>query len=153
MNPGLQHCRQTLYRLSHQGSPYSEVIAFSNTALVRKVCFQHLLCTPAHASWHCTHMSLLSLPSDPRFWGSISNNIYLYLLSLGNLGLPCGSDGKEYSGNAGDLASIPRLGRSPGEGDGYPLQCSGLENSIDYTEEPEIKLPTSTGSSKKQESS
>ena len=41
------------------------------------------------------------------------------------------------------------MGRSPGEGDGYPLQYSGLENSIDYTEEPEIKLPTSTGSSKK----
>ena len=31
-----------------------------------------------------------------------------------------------------DLGSIPRLGRSPGEGKGYPLQYSGLENSIDY---------------------
>ena len=33
----------------------------------------------------------------------------------------------------GDLGSIPRLGRSPGEGNGYPLQYSGLENSIDCT--------------------
>ena len=31
----------------------------------------------------------------------------------------------------GDLGSIPCLGRSPGEGKGYPLQCSGLENSMD----------------------
>ena len=33
----------------------------------------------------------------------------------------------------GDLGSIPGLGRSPGEGKGYPLQYSGLENSMDYT--------------------
>ena len=33
--------------------------------------------------------------------------------------------------NAGDLGSIPWLGRSPGEGKGYPLQYSGLENSKD----------------------
>ena len=33
----------------------------------------------------------------------------------------------------GDLGSISRLGRSPGEGQGYPLQYSGLENSMDYT--------------------
>ena len=35
------------------------------------------------------------------------------------------------NGNAGDSGSIPGLGRSPGEGKGYPLQCSGLENSMD----------------------
>ena len=38
---------------------------------------------------------------------------------------------KESACNAGDLGSIPRLGRSPGEGKGYPLQYSGLENSRD----------------------
>ena len=42
-----------------------------------------------------------------------------------------GSDGKESACNAGDLGSIPGLGRSPGEGKGYPLQYSGLENSMD----------------------
>ena len=48
-----------------------------------------------------------------------------------NLGFPCGSAGKESAGNAGDLGSIPELGRSPGEGKGYPLQFSGLGNSVD----------------------
>ena len=46
------------------------------------------------------------------------------------LGFPCGSAGKESACNAGDLGSIPGLGRSPGEGKGYPLQDSGLENSM-----------------------
>ena len=44
-----------------------------------------------------------------------------------------GSDGKESACNAGDLGLIPGLGRSPGEGKGYPLQCSGLENPMDYS--------------------
>ena len=44
---------------------------------------------------------------------------------------PGGLDGKESACNAGDLGLIPGLERSPGEGKGYPLQCSGLENSID----------------------
>ena len=39
--------------------------------------------------------------------------------------------GKESACSAGDLGSIPGLGRSPGEGKGYPLQYSGLENSMD----------------------
>ena len=43
----------------------------------------------------------------------------------------CGPAGKESVCNAGDLGSIPELGRSPGEGNGYPLQYSGLENSMD----------------------
>ena len=43
----------------------------------------------------------------------------------------CGSVGKESVCNVGDLGSIPRLGRSPGEGKGYPLQYSGLENFMD----------------------
>ena len=45
-------------------------------------------------------------------------------------GFPGGSAGKESAGNVGDLGSIPGLGRSPGEGKGYPLQYSGLENSM-----------------------
>ena len=49
------------------------------------------------------------------------------------LGFPCGLAGKEYTCNAGDLGLIPGLGRSPGEGKGYPLQYSRLENSMDYT--------------------
>ena len=42
-----------------------------------------------------------------------------------------GSDGKESACNAGDLGLIPGLGRSPGEGDNYPLQYFCLENSMD----------------------
>ena len=49
------------------------------------------------------------------------------------LGFTCGSAGKESTCNAGDLASIPGLGRSPGEPKGYPLPYSGLENSMDCT--------------------
>ena len=44
---------------------------------------------------------------------------------------PHSSVGKESACNAEDPSSIPRLGRSPGEGKGYPLQYSGLENSMD----------------------
>ena len=40
------------------------------------------------------------------------------------------SAGKESACNVGDLGLIPGLGRSPGEGNGYPLQYSGLENSV-----------------------
>ena len=43
----------------------------------------------------------------------------------------CSSVGNESACNAGDLDSIPGLGRSPGEGKGYPLQYSGLEKSMD----------------------
>ena len=46
-------------------------------------------------------------------------------------GFPGGSAGKESTCNVGDLGSIPGLGRSPEEGNGYPLQYSGLENSMD----------------------
>ena len=48
-------------------------------------------------------------------------------------GFPDSSVGKESACNAGDPSSIPGLGRSAGEGIGYPLQYSGLENSMDYS--------------------
>ena len=47
------------------------------------------------------------------------------------LGFPCGSSSKESACNVGDLGSVPGLGRPPGAGKGYPLQHSGLENSMD----------------------
>ena len=46
-------------------------------------------------------------------------------------GFPGGSDGKESACHAGNPGSIPGLGRSPGEGNGYPLHHSRLENSMD----------------------
>ena len=50
------------------------------------------------------------------------------------MGFPGGSAGKESACNVGDLGLIPGLGRSPGGGNVYPLQCSGLENSMDCIE-------------------
>ena len=49
----------------------------------------------------------------------------------GEQDFPCGSAGKESSCNTRDMGSVPGLGRSPGERKGYPLQYSGLENSMD----------------------
>ena len=60
----------------------------------------------------------LGLGSAALFWGQASCS----------MGFPGGSDGKESACNAGDLASIPGLGRSPGGGNGNPLHYSGLEN-------------------------
>ena len=45
--------------------------------------------------------------------------------------LPDGSAGLDFACYAGDMGLIPGLGRSPGEGKGYPLQYSGMENSMD----------------------
>ena len=47
------------------------------------------------------------------------------------MGFPDSSVDKESTCNAGDLGSIPGLGRCPGEGEGYPLQYFGMENSMD----------------------
>ena len=48
-------------------------------------------------------------------------------------GSPDGSAGKESACNSGDKYSIPRLGRSLGDGNSYPLQYSGLENTMNYS--------------------
>ena len=65
--------------------------------------------------------------------GKTHRNREIYTIRYNSvpLGFLCGSAGKESTHNAGDLRSIPGLGRSPGEGKGYPLQYSGLENSMD----------------------
>ena len=61
------------------------------------------------------------------------------------LGFPCGSAGKDFTCNAGDLGSIGGLGRSPGKGKGYPLQYSGLENSMDCIVHGVTKSPKGKG--------
>ena len=77
----------------------------------------------------------------------------------GFLGFPGSPAGKDSACNAGDLGSIPGLGRSPGERKGYPLQYSGLENSspdydrklkcsdsrLHYSEEAELFTRCSSG--------
>ena len=66
-----------------------------------------------------------------RPWESNSWMFDFTEVQRGSWGFPYSSVGKESACNAGDLGSIPGLGRFPGEGKGYPLQCSGLENSMD----------------------
>ena len=61
---------------------------------------------------------------------SFSHGTKWYLPYVGQ-GFPGGSVGKESACNMGDLGSIPGSGRSPGEGNSYLLQYSGLENSMD----------------------
>ena len=61
----------------------------------------------------------------PRMWWNYVSFVQLVSFLL------FGSAGKQSACNAGFLGSIPGLGRSPGEGKGYPLQYSGLENSMD----------------------
>ena len=66
---------------------------------------------PSHVSAHSNH--------------SVNDHFSWWLLHW----FPCSSDGKESTWNAGDLGLIPGSGRSPGEGNGNPLQYSCLENS------------------------
>ena len=73
----------------------------------------------------------LLLPYLPQAPGLGSESLVSLTFPLPHglgLGFPGGSDGKEFTCNAGDLGLIPRLGRSPGEGHGNPLQYSCLEN-------------------------
>ena len=73
-------------------------------------------------------------PGQNTGGASLSILMHWNILHLGKLqlskGFPGGSAGKESACNAGDLGSIPGLGRFPGEGNSYPLQYSGLENSM-----------------------
>ena len=64
---------------------------------------------------------------------TLTNALQKDILNEGNIikGFPCGSTGKKSACNAGDLSSIPGLERSPREEKGYPIQYSGLENSMD----------------------
>ena len=57
--------------------------------------------------------------------------VFFFLTWIRPKGFPSGPDGKESACNAGDPGSIPGLGRSPGEGNGNPLQYSCLEDSMD----------------------
>ena len=94
-NPGLSHCRQILYQLSHKWSPI----------LMRGRC--------KHASG--------TIPA-----------LKTHIVKVG--GFPDGSVLKSLPANiedAGDTGSIPESGRSPGEGNGNPLQFSCLENPMD----------------------
>ena len=63
-------------------------------------------------------------------FGDYENNSFICIVVRVVVGLPCGSDCKESAHNAGYPDLIPGLGRSPGEGNGNPLQYSCLENPM-----------------------
>ena len=72
------------------------------------------------------------LPSSPPTLNLSQHlGLFQWVGSLHHRGFPCGSADKESAHNVEYLGLIPGLGRSPGEGKGYPLQYSGLENSMD----------------------
>ena len=81
-------------------------------------------------SWQIDGKQWLTL-----FWGAPKSlQIVIAAMKLKDtysLDFPCGSDGKASACSVGDLGSIPGLGRSPGEGNGNPLQYSCLENPMD----------------------
>ena len=86
--------------------------------------------------WKCLR-SLRSMQPQGRFLLESARENLSHASPLASGGLqvvirfPGGSDGKESAHNAGDLGSIPGSGRSPGEGNDYPLQSSCLENPMD----------------------
>ena len=82
---------------------------------------------PVYDQTTSTMLSLLMCPGDLRFLQALP---LLAMSVLPLWGFSGGSDSKESACNAGDLGIIPELGRFPGEGNGYPLHCSCLENSI-----------------------
>ena len=96
-------------------------------------------CTPnlpywvssAQPKWHYWNQVLCKEWEYLLYLGFQVTNVTLQNWNLFNLGSPCGSGGKESACNVGDLGLIPGLGGSPGEGKGYPIQYSGLENFMD----------------------
>ena len=79
----------------------------------------------------CPERGLEGDAPDRQPWGWTSTDLLVKesLIALSTFVSPCGSAGKESTCKVGDLGSIPGVGRAPGEGKGYPLQYSGLENS------------------------
>ena len=94
-----------------------------NTTVRKRGCRMSMLRAPPKSA----KLKITKCLVKDEFW---SRNQWRAWLQT-KVGIPCGSAGKESTCNAGDLGSIPGLGRSPGEGKGYPLQYSGLENSMD----------------------
>ena len=87
--------------------------------------------SPGGESGNPLQYSCLGNPMDRNLMGYSPWGCQRGGHNLATKGFLGGSVGKESACNAGDLGSIPELGRSLGEGNGYPLQYSGLENPMD----------------------
>ena len=95
----------------------------------RKTCFAFELSNPHFYRPEIYILNVLKVWIESKKVIKCEGNIKPFLAE--DLGFPSGSDSKEFTYSAGDLGSFPGLGRSPGEANGYPLQYSGLENSMD----------------------
>ena len=71
----------------------------------------------------------LEMVKDREAWCPAVHGVTKSCTRHSDSGFPGGSDSKESACSVGNLGLIPGLGRFPGGGNGYPLQCSGLENS------------------------
>ena len=113
LSGGLILKTHTVFQMDHSFQNLNKFIQASLIAqLVKRI---HLQCRrPRFDSWVGKIRWRKDRPPTPVF-----------------LGFPCGSADKESAHNVGDLGSIPGLGRTSGEGKGYPLQYSGLENLMD----------------------
>ena len=81
-------------------------------------------------SWVLFHV-ISSYSTPPTLASDLHLNLVVRISTKGLSFYPSGSDGKESAWNAGDAGLIPGSGRSPGEGNGYPLQYSCLKNPMD----------------------
>ena len=82
--------------------------------------------SPSTQGWLCPEF-----PHPQHVWDAEGKLEGRVSFGITTMGFPGGSTGKESACNARDSGSIPGLGRSPGEGNSYPLQYSVLENSMD----------------------
>ena len=112
-----------------------------------RIFFHIIKCSSGEGNGNPLQYSCLENPMDGGAWWAIVHGVmksqtrlsdftftfHFYALEK-EIGFPGGSDSKASACSAGDLGSIPGLGRSPGEGNGNPLQYSCLE--IPWTEEP-----------------
>ena len=103
--------------MEHIIGGFTWLIAFADWVKTDRAFLPHLI-MPDTTGFHYINSLLISTESN-----FLKHSVICILLSF--LG---GSAGKESACHVGDLDSIPGLGRSPGEGNGYPLQYSGLES-------------------------
>ena len=96
---------------------YEKTCQYNVWWILNEIIVWSVLCQMA---WQCQECCIIS-----------TITFYLLVILLLAVGFFGGSDGKESAYNAGDLGLIPKLGKSPGEGNGNPLHFSCLENPMD----------------------
>ena len=126
--------------MKHWGFGPGLNLRFCHLELCVCVCFKgtigHMVihssvCLEELVFWKNSKLKGICLMSLVACWFCLYPSGFIYHSPSLQTGYPGSSAGKEHDQNAGDLGSIPGLGKPPGEGKGYLLQYSGLENSMD----------------------